>query len=58
MSPKELLYIEDVLGHEQQAKATASSSAVELQDADLKSFVAGLSDRHTACFDRFYGLLK
>lgn len=58
MSPKELLYIEDALGHEKQAKSTCANSAAHLQDAELKNFVSQLSERHTACFDRFYGLLK
>lgn len=58
MSPKELLYIEDALGHEKQAKATCCTSAAQLQDVELKNFVAQLSERHVSCFDRFYGLLK
>lgn len=58
MSPKELLYIEDVLGHEQQAALTCSASAEQLQDAELKSFVTQLSTQHDRCFDSFFGLLK
>ena len=39
MSPKELLYIEDALGHEAQMKAACTDFAGKLQDADLKNFV-------------------
>ena len=57
MSPKELLYIEDALGHEKQVKETCQSSAQLLEDAELKSFVSGLGQKHQACFDSFYKLL-
>lgn len=38
MSPKELLYIEDALGHSQQMQTSFSSLASQIQDAELKSF--------------------
>ncbi len=57
MSPKELLYIEDVLGHETQIKATCTEAANQLQDAELRSFVQQLADKHTQSFNKFYGLL-
>ena len=57
MSPKELLYIEDALGHEKQVKATCQSAADMLTDADLKNFVSGLSQKHQTCFENFYKLL-
>jgi hypothetical protein len=58
MSPKELLYIEDALGHEKQAKSSCQSAAQQLQDAQLKNFVSQLAEKHGECFNRFYGLLK
>lgn len=58
MSPKELLYIEDALGHQKQIQATCQSSAMEIQDAELKSFVEQLSQKHGECFNSFFGLLK
>ncbi len=58
MSPKELLYIEDALGHDTQIKATCQDAASNLQDADLKNFVTQIAQRHGECFNRFYGLLK
>ena len=57
MSPKELLYIEDALGHEQQVKATCQSSMNLLEDPDLKNLVSKLSEKHQVCFDSFYKLL-
>ena len=57
MTPKELLYIEDALGHEKQVKETCQSSAQLLNDAELKSFVSQLGAKHQSCFDSFYKLL-
>ena len=36
MSPKELLYIEDALGHEQQMKKSCTDFANQLQDVQPK----------------------
>lgn len=58
MSPKELIYIEDALGHEQQMKTACTDFASQLQDPELRSFVQQLSTKHGDCFNRFYGLLK
>lgn len=58
MSPKELLYIEDALGHEAQMKTACADFAQQLQDPELKNFVQGLCMKHKECFDRFYGLLQ
>lgn len=57
MSPKELLYIEDALGHEQQMKKSCTDFANQLQDPELKNFVQGLCNKHQQSFNRFYGLL-
>jgi len=58
MSPKELMYIEDALGHEKQVKATCMDSVNQLQDGDLKQFVSQMSQRHADCFRQIYTLLK
>ena len=58
MSPKELMYIEDVLGHEQQMKVSCNDIASKLSDTQLSSFVQSLSQKHEQCFQKFYGLLK
>lgn len=57
MSPKELLYIEDALGHEKQIKETCQSSVSLIEDTELKNFVSELGARHQSCFDSFYKLL-
>ena len=58
MSPKELMYIEDALGHEKQMKAACSSLAEQLTDSELKSFVLSLKSKHKQSYDSFYSLLK
>ena len=57
MSPKELLYIEDALGHEQFLKQQCQNAAQELQDEDLKSCVQQMTMKHQQIFDQFYGLV-
>lgn len=57
MSPKELLYIEDALGHEKQIKCTCQSSAQNLEDKELASFVSSLASKHTECFNKLLGLI-
>ncbi len=57
MSPKELLYIEDTLGHEKQIKCTCTDSACNLEDEALKSFVTEIGEKHADCFNKFYRLL-
>lgn len=57
MSPKELLYVEDALGHAKEMKTACTDFAGQLQDAELKTFVTGLSTKYGECFTNFYKLL-
>lgn len=57
MSPKELMYVEDALGHEQQMKKSCCEFSSQLQDPELRTFVQQLCDRHQKTFDGFYSLL-
>ena len=57
MTPKELLYVEDALGHEQQMKKSCTDFSNQLQDPALKNFVSQLSARYQKTFDEFYRLL-
>lgn len=57
MTDKELLYIEDALGHEQYFQQKCKETAQSLSDPDLKTCVEQFADRHTQIFDRFYALL-
>ena len=57
MSPKELLYIEDALGHEKFLKSQCQQAVTNLTDPDLKNFVNQMLQKHTEIFDRFYQLV-
>ncbi len=57
MTPKELLYIEDALGHEKHMKTKCTDYASKIQDAELKSFVEQLTTKHQQIFGQFYQLL-
>jgi len=57
MSPKELLYVEDALGHTNQIKTVCNDLKSQLGDTELQSFVADIARRQQQTFDRFYGLL-
>lgn len=58
MSPKELLYIEDALGHGQQIKCLCSDSQSSVTDPELKNLISSVAERHTQSFNRFYRLLN
>lgn len=58
MSPKELLYIDDALGHATQMKAACTDFASKLQDPELKNFVTSIAQNKSQCISRFYGLLN
>ncbi len=57
MSPKELLYLEDALGHEQFLKTQCQQAAQALQNPQLKQCVAQLEQKHTQLFQKLYGLM-
>ncbi len=57
MSPKELSYIEDALGHEKFLKTQCKDAVQNLQDPELKSCVEQILDKHQQIFDNFYHLV-
>ena len=57
MSPKELLYIEDALGHAQYLTTQCQTAASQLQDPTLRSQVEQLANSNQALFNRFYNLV-
>ena len=57
MSPKELLYVEDALGHEKILKAQCQNAISELTDPDLKGFVQQMMNDHQQLFSQFYQLV-
>lgn len=57
MTNKELLYIEDALGHEKYYKTQCKDSYATLEDNELKSLVNDLVGKHSEIFNGFYHLL-
>lgn len=57
MTDKELLYIEDALGHEQYFQQKCQETAQNLSDTELKRCVEELSTRHNQIFRQFMSLL-
>ena len=52
MSPKELMYIEDALGHETFLQSQCRQAAQE-----LKNYVTQLANQHQQLFQKLYGLM-
>lgn len=57
MSPKELLYIEDALGHQQQLQTQCNDSASRIQDPELQNFIRQMATKHSNIFSQFYSLI-
>jgi hypothetical protein len=57
MTTKELLYVEDALGHEQYFQTKCRETMSQLSDAELKTCVEQMARRHDQLFQSFYGLL-
>ena len=57
MSPKELLYIEDALGHTQDNKKCCTDFSNQVQDAALQSLLQDISAKQNEMFGKFYSLL-
>ena len=57
MTPKELLYIEDALGHTRFLMTQCSLAANQLTDPDLKRRVQQLINGNQKLFTQFYDLV-
>ena len=57
MTTKELLYVEDALGHAQYFQNKCVETAHQIQDAYLRSCVEQMAKQHQQIFQNFYGLL-
>ncbi|MBR2175840.1 MAG: hypothetical protein IJ861_02700 [Clostridia bacterium] len=57
MTEKELLYVEDALGHEQYFQTQCCEAAGQIQDSELKSFAQEVERQHRIIFQNFYNLL-
>lgn len=57
MSPKELLYIEDALGHEQFCITQCKDAMNCLQDEELKQCAQQICNKHQTLFGQIYQLV-
>lgn len=57
MTEKELLYVQDALGHEKYFQTKCKETASQIQDSELKSCVEQMAQKHKEIFNSFYGLL-
>ena len=57
MSPKELLYIEDGLGHEKFLIAQCQQAANTLQDPALRNCVQRMQQAHEEIYSQLYQLI-
>ncbi len=57
MTSKELLYVEDALGHEKFMKSCSSKTSGKLNDTSLSAYIAELEKAHSELYDKFLKLL-
>ena len=57
MTSKELLYVEDALGHEQFMQKCCKNASSQLQDQSLANYTKELETKHTEIFNKFLNLL-
>ena len=57
MSPKELMYIQDALSHEQFLQSQCAQAAQSLTDPELKQFASQLAQKHQQLFQKLYQLV-
>ncbi len=57
MTSKELLYVEDALGHENFMKSCSKKTASKLTDPMLCTYIGELEQKHTEIFNKFLNLL-
>ncbi len=57
MTTKELLYVEDALGHEKFMKTCSKNTAGMLQDTGLAEYIASLEKKHEEIYNKFLNLL-
>ena len=54
MTSKELLYVEDALGHEKFMKTSSCSTSSQLKDVNLSNYVKQLEQIHADLFNNFF----
>lgn len=58
MTQKELLYVEDAIGHEQNVAAIVSDAISKLEDKTLKTFLKNELKKHQAIEAKLMNLLE
>jgi hypothetical protein len=58
MTPKELLYMEDCLGLEQQLQTKAEDYSAKVQNPQLKNVLTNLSQQHQTHFQNLLNKLS
>lgn len=57
MTNKELLYVEDALGHEKFMKSCSTKTSSQLTDPALSGYIKQLEQKHTELYNKFLNLL-
>jgi len=57
MTSKELLYVEDALGHENFMKSCSKKTSEALTDVTLSTYIGELEQKHNELFNKFLNLL-
>ncbi len=57
MTDKELLYVDDALGHEKFLKTCACQTSSKLQDPQLSEYFTELEQTHEELLNKFLSLL-
>ena len=57
MTSKELLYVEDALGHEQFMQKCSQESSKQVKDQNLANYLKELNQVHNNLFNKFLNLL-
>ena len=57
MTSKELLYVEDALGHEQFMQKSCQNASTQIQDQNLSNYLKELEQNHTNLKNKFLNLL-
>ena len=57
MTEKELLYVQDALGHEQYFQTQCRETSAKMQDPELKHCIEDMSRKHHEIFNSFFSLL-
>ena len=57
MTSKELLYVEDALGHEAIMKSGSTQTSSQIKDPALSNYIKELETIHNDLFNKFLNLL-